>query len=175
MQARQVSDASWSDFYSRRPLLAGWTVKEVLQGKPLKHPSHALFVHFPSALLPIAFLFDILSRITDENALVRAAFYDICAGLLLAVPAIVTGLVDYLPMVRGSRKRRLGTNHLRGQLLAMSGLRCQPGSAPGPHRRRDTRPGRRWCSRPGVAGILFGNYFGGELVYRQGMRVSTDL
>jgi uncharacterized membrane protein len=157
-------------------VLAGrWTVKDVLQGKPLKHPSHALFVHFPSALLPIAFLFDVLSRFTDENALVRAAFYNVCAGLLLAVPAIITGLVDYLPMVRGSRKRHLGTNHLRGQLLAMSGFvgslllrlgHVDAGATP-------------WAALAfaaiGVAGIMVGNYFGGELVYRQGMRVSTDL
>jgi uncharacterized membrane protein len=162
--------------YSRRPIVAGrWTVKDILQGKPLRHPSHALFVHFPSALLPVALLFDLLARLGANQSFVRAAFYDLCVGLLLALPAVLTGLVDYLPMVRGSRKRQLGTRHLRWQLLALAAfglsllLRLD-------HLEATATP---WpaliAAAAGTAGIVAGNFYGGELVYRQGMRVSTEM
>ncbi len=109
------------DWWNRRPLVAGrWTLKETIQGKPLRHPSHALFVHFPSALLPAAFVFDIISRLHADEMLSRAAFYDIAFGLTMALGAVVTGLVDYLPMVGGSRKKKLGTYHLLAQLPAMA-------------------------------------------------------
>jgi len=43
-------------FWSGTPVLAGrWTLKEAIQGKPIHHPTHALFAHFPAALLPVAF------------------------------------------------------------------------------------------------------------------------
>jgi len=107
-------------FWNNRPIIGRWTLKEAIQGKPIRHPSHALFVHFPSALLPAAFLFDVLSRIHPDQTLARGAFYDIALGLTMAVGAVVTGLVDYLPMVGGSRKKRLGTYHLLAQAPAMA-------------------------------------------------------
>ena len=167
---------SIQSIWSQRPLIAGrWTLKDVVQGKPLRHPSHPLFVHFPSALLPAAFVFDIVSRLHADVTLTRAAFYNIAFGLSMAAGAAITGLVDYLPMVGGSRKKVLGTRHLIGQLIAMSAfglsllLRAfdydadQTGTAP------------LIAASGGVVALGIANYFGGELVYRQGMRVSTDL
>ncbi len=37
--------------WNQRPLVAGrWTLKDVVQGKPIGHPSHPLFVHFPGGV-----------------------------------------------------------------------------------------------------------------------------
>jgi uncharacterized membrane protein len=80
-------------FWSGAPILAGrWTLREAVQGKPIRHPTHSLFVHLPSALLPIAFVFDVVSRIHADETLTRAAFYNIAVGLAMAVGAAVTGL-----------------------------------------------------------------------------------
>ncbi|MDT7948850.1 MAG: DUF2231 domain-containing protein [Thermoflexus sp.] len=152
----------------------GWTIREVLQGKPLGHPSHALFIHFPAGLWPAALVFDLLSWIHPEPALVRAALYNILLGLGLALPAIFTGLLDFLPTVPGSRKRRLGWWHLLVQgsatgLFALSlGLRIP-----------DPETGRTPVLPLVLAGLgtgllLLGNYLGGELVYRHGMRVGAS-
>jgi uncharacterized membrane protein len=167
---------SITHYWRERPVLAGrWTVKDVVQGKPLGHPSHAMFVHFPSALLPTAFIFDVLSRIDADLTLTRAAFYNVAFGLTIAALAATTGLVDYLPMIGGSRKKQLGTYHLIAQVSAVSlfGIslivRCFDFDA-------TQTP---WPALiPAAAGALVigvGNYFGGTLVYRQGMRVSVDV
>ncbi len=162
--------------WSERRLVAGrWTLKEAVQGKPFGVASHPIFVHFPAALLPAAFIFDVISRIKADLTLTRAAFYDIALGLAVAGLAVLTGLVDYLPMVGGSRKKTLGTYHLIGQIVAISAfalslvVRMFDFDA-------DQTP---WTALllAGVGAVALGvaNYFGGELVYRQGMRVSVDL
>jgi uncharacterized membrane protein len=161
--------------WDQRPVLAGrWTLKDVVQGKPLGHPSHPMFVHFPSALLPSALIFDVLSRLDADLTFTRAAFYNIALGLSVAVGAAITGLVDYLPMVGGSRKKVLGTRHLIAQVSAVSLfslsllLRALDFDA------TQTPILPLALAAAGTLAIVIGNYFGGTLVYRQGMRVSTD-
>ena len=55
---------SLTHYWRERLIVAGrWTLKDVVQGKPFGHPSHPPFVHFPSALLPAALVFDVASRL----------------------------------------------------------------------------------------------------------------
>lgn len=158
------------------PIVAGrWTVREVVQGKPLRHPSHALFVHFPSALLPAAFVFDIASRIHADETLPRAAFYNIALGLGLAIGAIITGLLDYLPMISGSRKKKLGTYHLLAQVPAIALFAISLVLRTADFETERTGVAALVLAGLGTLGVIVGNYFGGELVYRHGMRVSVDL
>jgi uncharacterized membrane protein len=167
---------SITQYWRERPVFAGrWTVKDVMQGKPLGHPSHAMFVHFPSALFPTAFVFDVLSRIDADLTLTRAAFYNIAFGLSIAALAATTGLVDYLPMVGGSRKKQIGTYHLIAQVSAVSlfGLSLLVRSFD--FDATQTPWPALILASAGALVIGVGNYFGGMLVYRQGMRVSVDL
>lgn len=164
------------EMWSRRPLVAGrWTLKDVVQGKPLGHPSHAMFVHFPSALLPSGLLFDILSRLDADLTFTRAAFYNIALGLSVAVFAAITGLVDYLPMVGGSRKKVLGTRHLIAQVSAVGLFSFSLLLRAFDFDATQTPVLPMLFAGAGALAIVIGNYFGGTLVYRQGMRVSTDL
>ena len=148
-------------------------VKDVLQGKPIGHPSHPMFVHFPTALFPTSILFDLLSWGISEPELVRAAFYNIAVGLAVALVAVLTGFVDYFGMVRGSRKHRVAMWHMLANLpllliFAISlGLRSLELDA--------TRTPLYILSLSliGLPLLMVGNYLGGELVYRMGMRVST--
>ena len=41
-----------------------WTLKEFVQGMPLGHPSHPMFVHFPVAFYLAVVVFDVMTRIT---------------------------------------------------------------------------------------------------------------
>jgi uncharacterized membrane protein len=162
-------------FWRERPVLAGrWTVKDVVQGKPFGHPSHAMFVHFPSALLPAAFVFDIASYVDADLTLTRAAFYNIAFGLSVAVFAAATGLVDYLPMVGGSRKKQIGTYHLVAQLAAVSAFALSLVIRAFDYDADQTPVAALLPAAAGAVAIAIGNYFGGTLVYRHGVRVSVD-
>jgi uncharacterized membrane protein len=101
------------------------------------------------------------------------AGYNIGLGLAGAVPSVLTGLVDYLGMVGGSKKKEVATRHLLAQLAALTAfslsLLC---------RTRRRNPARTPAAAVvlggvGLAALVVGNYLGGHLVYRQGMRVST--
>ena len=166
---------SIAQYWRERPILGRWTVKDIVQGRPLGHPSHAMFVHFPSALLPAAFAFDVLSLIDADATLVRAAFYNIVLGLSVAVFAAATGLVDYLPMVGGSRKKQLGTYHLFAQLTAVSAFALSLLVRAFDYDADQTPVAALLLAALGAAAIVIGNFFGGTLVYRQGMRVSVEL
>jgi uncharacterized membrane protein len=149
------------------------SIKDILQGKPLGHPSHPMLVHFPTALFPASLLFDLLSWGFDEPALVKAAFFNIGIGLLGSLLAILTGLVDYFGMVAGSRKHRVTTWHMLLNLpmvliFALSlGLRYLEIDA------ARTPLYILALSLIGMPLLIVGNYFGSELVYRMGMRVNT--
>ena len=162
--------------WSQTPVLGGrWTLKEAIQGKPIRHPTHSLFVHFPSALLPVAFVLDLVSRVHADETLARAAFYNIAVGLAMAAGAVVTGLVDYLPMVAGSRKKKLGTYHLLAQAPALALFAVSLALRGVDFDAERTGVAPLVLAGVGTLGIMIGNYFGGELVYRQGMRVNVDL
>ena len=147
--------------------------KDVLQGKPLGHPSHPMFVHFPTALFPTSLLFDLLSWGITEPELVKAAFYNIAVGLAGALLAIVTGFVDYFGMVSQSKKHRVTTWHMLANMplvviFAVSlGLRSLDLDA------TRTPLYILVLSLIGLPLLVVGNYLGGELVYRMGMRVNT--
>ena len=162
--------------WSGTPVVAGrWTLREAIQGKPIRHPTHSLFVHFPAALLPVAFMFDVVSRFHADETLTRAAFYNVVVGLAMAVGAVGTGLLDYLPMVGGSRKKRLGTYHLLAQAPAMALFAVSLALRGADLNTDQTGLVPLVLAGLGTLGIMIGDYFGGELVYRQGMRVSVDL
>jgi uncharacterized membrane protein len=161
--------------WDQRQVIGRWTPKDIVQGKPFGHPSHPPFVHFPSALLPTALVFDVLSHIDADLTFTRAAFYNIVLGLTVAFLAAVTGLVDYLPMVAGSRKRIIGTRHLIAQLCAVSLFALSLLVRVVDFDATQTPIGAMLLAAVGAVVLTAGNYFGGTLVYRQGMRVSTDL
>lgn len=151
----------------------GWTLREIVQGKPLGHPSHALFVHFPVAFYVAVLAFDLMTRLRPNAGLVFAATALIIGAFIASVGAVSTGLVDWFGMVRGSRKRRWATWHMVLQLgtfaffLTSLALRW-------PHR-HEPRAAITWIAIEvvGTAVLLVGQWFGGVLVYEMGMRVRT--
>jgi len=163
-------------FYDERMLIAGrWTLKDLVQGKAFGVASHPIFVHFPAALLPAAFLFDVISRIHADLTITRAAFYDIAFGLAIAAAAVVTGLADYLPMISGSRKKTLGTYHLIGQIVALSCFGLSLLLRAFDYSAEQTGLPAMVLAGVGALALSVANHFGGQLVYRQGMRVNVDM
>jgi uncharacterized membrane protein len=139
----------------------------------LGHPSHPLFVHFPIAFYTAALVFDVMTRIEPNPGLVLAATYLLMGALAATVFLVITGLVDWWGMVRGSSKRRTATWHLLWQVTAAIffqttlvfrfGERFQP------------QADMLWIvlEAIGYAVLVVGQYLGGVLVYEKAMRVST--
>jgi uncharacterized membrane protein len=150
-----------------------WTFKEWVQGKPLGHPSHPMFVHFPIAFYLAVIVFDVLALIEPNAGLMQANIYLLIGAAIATVILATTGLVDWFGMVKGSSKRRLATQHLSVQILAaaifLSTLLLRLGN------RGVGEPETLWLVLEviGYLVIIVGQYLGGVLVYEKGMRVRT--
>ena len=150
-----------------------WRLKEIVQGKPLGHPSHPMFVHFPVAFYIGTLALDVLSRAgrfpwapVAATWLIVGAF----AGSALAVP---TGLVDWSGMVSGSRKKRTATQHMLLQFTAFGVFVADLIVRYGDRHQAKADPLWIVLDAVGVAILIVGQYLGGVLVYEMGMRVST--
>ncbi len=151
----------------------GWTLKEWIQGRPLGHPSHPLFIHFPIAFYLAVLVFDVMTRIEPNPGLVLAGTYLLIGAALATLAAALTGLIDWWGMVPRSSKRRIATRHMLFQLTAAAfflatlairfGDRFQP------------QADMLWIVLEviGYLVIVVGQYLGGVLVYEKAMRVST--
>ncbi len=150
-----------------------WKLREIIEGQPLGHPSHPMFVHFPVAFYIGALAFDLMTRLFEFPGLVQAATFLIIgafAGTLFAVP---TGLVDWWQMAKGSEKRRKATQHLLLQvttfvLFVVALILRWPD-------RNAAEADILWIviEAIAVAILIVGQYIGGILVYQMAMRVRT--
>lgn len=150
-----------------------WRFVEIVQGKPLGHPSHTMFVHFPVALYLAVLVFDVMTRIKPDPALVRVGSYLMIGAAAGTTLAATTGLVDWWGMVRGSSKRRLATRHLLFQVTAavffLVVLALRWGN------RNEAQAEISWIVLEAIGYLILsvGQWMGGILVYEKGMRVST--
>jgi uncharacterized membrane protein len=149
---------------------------DLLQGKWLGHPLHPILVHIPVALWPAAFVFDLLSRFgVGGNAMVlfRTSTYAILVGLVVAVPAVATGIADWSGIKRERPAWKIGLIHMLLNigvvLLQVVNLTLRWGSqdqaaAVG------TTP--LLLSAAATLGLLVSGYLGGRLVYDYGISVA---
>jgi uncharacterized membrane protein len=150
-----------------------WKLREIVEGQPLGHPSHPMFVHFPVAFYIGALAFDLMTRLFEFPGLVQAATFLIIgafAGSLFAVP---TGLVDWWQMAKGSEKRRKATQHMLLQLTTF-GLFVVAFVLRWPDRNEPVAA-VSWIVIEAIAVVtlVVGQYLGGILVYQMAMRVRT--
>jgi uncharacterized membrane protein len=157
----------------RSPEGRAWTLKEIVQGKPLGHPSHAMFIHFPVAFYIGAFAFDLMSRIGHFPSAPLAATWLIMGAGVASVAAVTTGLVDYFGMVPGSTKRNWATKHLIYQVLAFGFFATNLIVRFGDRELAEAKTLWIVLGGAGVAFLSVGQWLGGVLVYELGMRVST--
>ena len=88
-------------------------LKNFLKGKWLGHPLHPALAHVPTALLPAALVFDVLSFSgVGGNAMVRTSFWCIAAALIVILAAATTGLADFTEIKPGKAAKPLGWYHM---------------------------------------------------------------
>jgi len=149
--------------------------RQLLRARMFDHPIHAMLVHFPSALFPVSLALDVLTRLGGGSSFAVAAFYAMAGGLLGGVAAAVFGAMDYfrLPTTHVAWKKASLHAFLNFVWLmwfgALFGLRLKQY----PQIELATTLEIILCG-VAVAGLLFSNFLGGELVFRHKLGVIEE-
>lgn len=131
------------------------------------HPIHSMLVHFPSALFPMSLLFDLISLCLKNQCLACAAFYCIAAGLCLGFAAMCAGAIDYSNLSSTHPAWNKASLHallnvtwfiLFGIVFGLK-LKYFPVI-------QLPNLTEIIISSVSVAGLIFSNYLGGDLVFR---------
>lgn len=89
------------------------------RAKLFGHSIHQMLIVFPLGVLGMSFFFDVIALVTGNEALLRAAFYMIAAGILSGLIAAVFGLIDFLGIPASTRARRVGMLHGVGNVIVV--------------------------------------------------------
>ncbi|HEY8607837.1 MAG TPA: DUF2231 domain-containing protein [Noviherbaspirillum sp.] len=130
------------------------------------HPLHPMLIVAPAALIPFGFILDAMHRRTGNPSYADAAYYSLVGGMIGGLAAGATGAMDYLTIESKTEVKRTANVHasLNGAALALTALNIA-------QRRTNRDRGSLMLSAIAAAGVLVSGWFGGRLVYDQGMRV----
>lgn len=156
-------------------------MKYLLQGRPLGHPLHTMLVHFPIGLFVVSLLFDLSTYLLGTgNTAVRAAFYTMAGGVIMAVLAAIPGLADWSDIRPDHPAKKPATTHMWLNITAVAlyaiNLLLRGGEPGNP----TTGAIPVVLSLAGVAILSVSGYLGGKIVYDYGVGVGrhrrrTDL
>jgi uncharacterized membrane protein/nitrite reductase/ring-hydroxylating ferredoxin subunit len=146
-------------------------LKDILQGKPLRHPLHTFLVHFPIGLFALSLVLDIAGWVLPESGWVRAAFYSIAAGIITALIAAVPGFVDYIDIRRDHRSRGIASAHMGLNLLAVALYGVNLGLRNASLDELRVPMGPLFLSIAAIGILSVSGYLGGYLVYDDGVGV----
>ena len=137
-------------------------VRDLLVGRWLGHPMHAVLTDAPIGILFLVIVFDAL-------AMPDAAFWALLIGILAMLAAALAGFADYADTDGKARER--ATLHSTLMLLALVvylvSLAMRAGKGP-----LDTAGPAPWLSVLGFLILTAGAYVGGDVVYVLGNMVS---
>ena len=147
---------------------------DILKGTWLGHPLHPILAHIPMAMWPGALIFDLLSqRQIGGNAMVRLSFYAIAFGLVTALVAVPTGLVDWSGIKKEKPAWKIGLYHMLLNLVVTTLF------AVNLYLRRFTfrettqvEPIPLLLSAIGTLILIGSAYLGGRMVYEYGISVA---
>ena len=133
------------------------------------HPLHPQIIPFPAGLLPFSLILDVMHLITGRKAYAQAAYFTMMGGSIGAVAAAGAGAADYLAIPSETRTKRTANMHasLNAGLLLLYSLNLML------RRGKETPSGflPMMLNAIGSAGLLISAWYGGDMVYEQGMRV----
>ena len=132
------------------------------------HPLHPMLIVAPAALIPFGFILDAMHRATDNDDYANAAFYSLTGGLIGGLAAGVAGAMDYLEIDNETEVKQTANVHamLNGGALAVTAANLAL-------RRNGYKHtgGSLALSAIAAIGVVVSGWFGGRMVYEQGMRV----
>jgi uncharacterized membrane protein len=132
------------------------------------HPLHPQLVEFPLGLLPFSFVMDTMHTFTGRKEYADAAYYSMVGGVVGGLAAGAAGIADYFTIPRQTESHKVANIHgaLNLSIMGLYGLNLLM-------RRNSNSPGAlpKLFSLLGTAGLIVSAWYGGELVYKLGMRV----
>ncbi len=147
-------------------------LKDLLEGKPLRHPIHPMLVHFPIGFLVLSFLLDLVSLVFPEvPGLLRGSFYAMLLGIIAALLAAVPGIVDYSEIRRDHPGKVIASRHmiLNLMVVAIYGINLWIRSSALSDPKISLLP--FLLSIIGIGLLSVSGYLGGRLVYDEGIAV----
>ncbi len=147
-------------------------LKDLLEGKPFRHPLHPFLVHFPVGLFVMSLILDIASLAAPGVAgLVRGAFYAIVVGVVASLIAAIPGFVDYSDIRRDRPGKNVATWHmvLNLSMVAIYAVNLGIRASLLDESRVPLAP--FILSLVGVTILGVSGYLGGHLVYSEGIAV----
>jgi uncharacterized membrane protein len=132
------------------------------------HPLHPMLIVAPAALIPFGFILDAMHRSTQKDSYSNAAYYSLTGGLVGGFAAATAGVMDYLTIQRETDVKRTANMHalLNGGALALTAANVLMRKNEPAH-----TGGSLALSAIAAVGVLVSGWFGGRMVYEQGMRV----
>ena len=77
-----------------------------------KHAQHVVMIHFPIALFIAGAAFDFLAQWTKQRFLATAAYCNLVAAAVIAVPTLITGTLAWQWQLEGQRLKGILLVHL---------------------------------------------------------------
>jgi uncharacterized membrane protein len=134
------------------------------------HPVHPVVTHFPMALLPVSFFGDLIGIWTDASFWWSFSFYNLAIGLVLSIPALITGMIDFMAIPQEGAADRVAMRHMT---IIITAITLYTGSF---FIRFGVEIPSGWrlissvsLSLLGLIFLLIGGWLGGQLVYRFGV------
>ncbi|PYU27293.1 MAG: hypothetical protein DMG32_07695 [Acidobacteria bacterium] len=87
-----------------------------------RHAQHVVIIHFPIALFICGVAFDLVAVWRHNRALAVAAYYNLVAAAISALPAVATGLMAWQLQLGGKTPRGNLRLHLALALLSSSAM-----------------------------------------------------
>jgi uncharacterized membrane protein len=119
------------------------------------------------ALLPVSLLGDLLGVWTGVSFWWSFAFYSLAIGLVMSIPALITGTIDFLAIPQGGAAERIAIRHMT---IIITAIAMYTGSF---FIRWGVEVSSGWrlissvsLSILGLILLLIGGWLGGQLVYR---------
>ncbi|HJQ23712.1 MAG TPA: DUF2231 domain-containing protein [Blastocatellia bacterium] len=141
----------------------------------LGHPLHAVLSDFPLALLGTSLLWDVTGCWRTETVWWAISFWNIAAGLAIALVTAMAGAADYAAIGQGDRAQKLATNHMVLMLLAVSlyaaSLLVRGGPTPPVGL---SRAAAMALEGVGLILLVAGGWCGGHLVFHYGIGRDTN-
>ncbi len=145
-------------------------IENIFKGKAMGHPVHIMLVHFPVAFFPMSAVLDLLSIIYSNSALSLFSFYSSSAGVILGTLAVIFGTIDLIKIP--SKEKHFNIALIHGGLnflwviifAAIAGINLK--YYPEINIAGRTQTIIEFLS---VAGMIYSNFLGGELVLKFGM------
>lgn len=141
------------------------------KAKLFGHAIHPIMIVFPLGLLGTSVIFDVLYLATANATWPVVSYWMIASGLIGGGLAAVFGLIDFLNIPSGTRAKSIGLYH---GLLNVFVMLCFAVSFWLRRGTLDVPTSALALSFVGFVAALLGGWFGGELVERLGVSVSSN-